>query len=165
MDRCISFCPYGDDPLFYWNHQVLCFTLKDCTVVPAFFSPWKSKVPVKAFFGLFSTFFTDGKWLSRTLFSNFSRAVESFHGHFLGFFHGWVFFFTGRKLAIFENFHGWVFFFFTGRKWEIFDNFHARLFFFTGTKIDNIHKGFFHIQNLQDFGRIIISDPDYDKRQ
>ena len=51
-----------------------------------FFSPWKSKVPVKAFFGLFSplfpegktpfthtffTFFTHSFWFSRTLFCFF----------------------------------------------------------------------------------------------
>ena len=50
------------------------------------------------FHGHFLCFFSrKEKWLSRTLFAKFSRAVKSFHGRIVGFFHGWIFIFTGRK--------------------------------------------------------------------
>ena len=128
-----------------WYQVESCPLLRKFSYKQRFFFRENQNCPWKLFWPFFD-FFTDGKWLSRTLFSNFSRAVEIFHGHFVRFFHGWVFFFTGGK-------------------WKNLHNFHARLFFFTGTKIDNIHKGFFHIQNLQHFGRLIISDTDYGKRQ
>ena len=51
-----------------------------------FFSLWKSKVPVKPICALFSTFSRIERWLSRTLFSNFSRTIRNFHGHFGGIF-------------------------------------------------------------------------------
>ena len=70
-------------------------------VAAFYFSRENQKCPWKLFFCLFSTFFTDGKWLSRTLFWNFSRAVEIFHGHLEGFFHGWVFF-HGREMRNFR---------------------------------------------------------------
>ena len=103
-------------------------------------------MPVKAFFGLFSTFFTDGK---------------------VAFTHTFVQLFTGSpkfSRTLFRIFSR-VGFFFHGKEISNFRKFSRMAFFFTGTKIDNIHKGFFQIQNLQDFGRLKISDPDYDKRQ
>ena len=103
-------------------------------------------MPVKAFFGLFSTFFTDGK---------------------VAFTHTFVQLFTGSpkfSRTLFRIFSRVGFFFSREGNKQFSKNF-TDGFFFTGTKIDNIHKGFFHIQNLQDLGRVKISDPDYDKRQ
>ena len=76
-----------------------------------FFPAWKPKVCVKRFFGLFLSFFTHKKSLSRTLFCKFSRTARIFHGHFLWFFHAWILCFHGENLDIFRNFHVWVSFF------------------------------------------------------
>ena len=78
-----------------------------------FFSPWKSKVPMKAIFGPFSVFFTDGKFFSRTLFHAqfvFSRALFNIFSRVWLFFsrtENWKFSRTGFC------FHGqkfWLFF-------------------------------------------------------
>ena len=73
--------------------------LKQC----CFFSPWKSKVPVKAIFGPFWVFFTDGNFFSRTLF----------HAHFgfftdtlCDFFTGMIFIFTDVKVGFCYSFDG-----------------------------------------------------------
>ena len=77
-----------------------------------FFFPWKS-VPVKAIFGPFSVFFTDGKFFSRTLFHAqfvFSRALFNIFSRVWLFFsrtENWKFSRTGFC------FHGqkfWLFF-------------------------------------------------------
>ena len=68
--------------------------------------------PRESFFVFFLTFFTLMETSpSRTLFSNFSQAVQSFHGHFLGLFQRWVFFFHVKEISNFRNFIRMVFFF------------------------------------------------------
>ena len=77
-----------------------------------FFFPCENqKCPWNVFFTIFPVFFTGAKPFSRALFSRFSRLVQTFHGDFLGFFHGFDLRFHGRKT---KNFHGSDIFF-TGR--------------------------------------------------
>ena len=93
-----------------WVGKQISILPKDANAV-FFFPAWKPKVCVKRFFGLFLSFFTHKKSLSRTLFCKFSRTARIFHGHFLWFFHAWILCFHGENLDIFRNFHVWVSFF------------------------------------------------------
>ena len=67
------------------------------------FFPWKSKVPVKAIFGSFWVFFTDGNFFSRTLFhAHFGFFTDTF----CDFFTGMIFIFTDVKVGFCYSFDG-----------------------------------------------------------
>ena len=103
-------------------------------------------MPVKAIFGLFSTFFTEGKVAFTHTFFHFFTGSQKF---------------SRTLFLIFSR----VCFLFTREGNEQFSIiFTHGFFFFTGAKIDNIQCGIFQIQNLQHFGRLKISGSDYDRR-
>ena len=58
----------------------------------AFVSPWKLKVLVKAIFGVFWSFSTDGKVFHVHFFPPFHGQSKVFTDTCLDFFHGWIFF-------------------------------------------------------------------------
>ena len=66
---------------------------------------------MKPFFGIFSTFFTQGNGFHAHFLSKFSRKETGFTHTFKYFFHAWLEIFHARK---FENFHGRVFIFTEG---------------------------------------------------
>ena len=133
-----------------------------------FFYPWKKKVPVKSFFGLFFDFFTGKNLFSRPLFGQiltFFTPTFVFHGHFFGFFHGEQMSFHGQKLCSYtENFivltgifciffhghhfdfHGHTFrkiftgsFLFSRALFEGFSGIFTGIYFFTGTNFYFFH--------------------------
>ena len=87
----------------------------NCRKTSVFFVPVTIKCARESFFFcFFSTFFTDGKWLSRTHFSNFSRT----------------------PFRIFSR----VVFFFSREGNQKFSVIFTQGFFFTGTKKGQIHQ-------------------------
>ena len=110
-------------------------------------------MPVKAFFGLFSVFFTDGRVAFTHTFLELFTGSPKFSRTLFRIFFTDGFFFSREGNEQFSKIFTDGFFF-------------SRMaFFLTGAKIYNIARVFFHIQNLQYIGRFKISDPEYDKRQ
>ena len=65
-------------------------------LVLAFFSV-KIKSARESHFRPFLTFFTEREVAFTQTFSNIFTGSHSFHKRIFGFFHGWIFFFTGRE--------------------------------------------------------------------
>ena len=123
----------------FWNFGALCTAF--------FFSPWKSKVPVKPVFGCFLGFLHGWKFdFHAHFFENFHGKSRIFTGTIWIFFTGRNFYFTGGMPRIF-----------TALSWfsqaEIFNFFHAHIFRFHGWDLRKISRGLliFHGQFPRNF--------------
>ena len=88
-------------------------------------------MPVKAFFGLFSVFFTDGRVAFTHTFLELFTGSPKFSRTLFRIFSRMGFFFHGKEMSNFRKFSRMAFFFTDG------------FFFLTGAKIYNIARVFF----------------------